>query len=99
MGYVAVITYTLTSAAARADQSAIQSYHFYIDCPTLQMNINRSVFTRRDMKADFPEFGATLEPAGRLRVTLRGSEQMGMSMDRPTKATWDLRVDTPVHVK
>lgn len=97
MDYFASITFKMKSDAAKAGQDAIQSYHFYINCPTLQMNLNRSVFTGRNMSQDFPAFAATLQRGGRLRVTLKGSETMGMST--PVKATWDARVDTAVHVK
>lgn len=95
--YFARITYTLKDPAATVTHAAIESYHFYIDCPTLQMNLNRSTFTRRDMKGDFPDFNATLKAGGRLKTVLRGSEEMGMKT--PVKAVWDVRVDTPIHVK
>jgi hypothetical protein len=97
MDYFARITYTLKDPGASPTQAAIESYHFYIHCPTLQMNLNRSVFTRRDMKGDLPDFNATLKPGGRLKASLKGAEEMGMKV--PTKATWDLRVDTAIHVK
>jgi hypothetical protein len=97
MDYFAKITYTLKDPGASVDHAAIQSYHFYIQCPTLQMNLNRSTLTRRDMKGDFPEFSAALRPGGRLKATLRGTEEMVLTT--PTKATWDLRVDTAIHAK
>lgn len=95
--YFARITYTLKDPGASATHTAIESYHFYIDCPTLQMNLNRSTFTRRDMKTDFPDFNAILKTGGRLKTALRGNAEMGMKT--PVKTVWDVRVDTPIHVK
>ncbi len=98
MGYFAVVTLKLVKdAPPRVDQAAIESCHFYVHCPTLQANLNRSIFTRRDMKKDFPTFEAALQREGRLRLNARGDEKMGMQS--PTHITWDVRVDAPVVVK
>jgi hypothetical protein len=95
----ASVTFTLKPGATELSHETLKDYHFYINCPTLQMNFNRGTFTKRGvetMKATLPTFGGRLGSGGRLQLASRGTESMGI--DAITKATWDFRLDAPVAV-
>ena len=95
----ASLTFTLKPGVSELTHDAIKSYHFYINCPTLQMNFSRSTFTKRAVEtltATLPTFAGRLGSGGRLQLAGRGTESMGI--DTITRAAWDFRLDTPVVV-
>ncbi len=70
----AAMTFTLKPGATELTHEAIKDYHFYINCPTLQMNFVRSTFTKRafeTMKATLPTFAGRLVSGGRLQLAGR----------------------------
>jgi hypothetical protein len=98
--YAAAFTLTLKDAAARAAQASLQSFHLYVDCPTVQANLTGSGFTARaaqKLREGFPAFEATLGPGGHVRMTARGADKL--ELPTPTSVTWDVSVDAPVYVK
>jgi hypothetical protein len=96
MEHLARITYTL-KGTGKINQSGIEAYHLNVLCPSLRINLVRIAAARPDMKADFPEFEAMLQPGGRLKASLRGAEELRTKT--LSKASWDVRVDTRIHFR
>jgi hypothetical protein len=96
MEHLARITYTLRGTG-KLGHSAIEAYHLQLLCPSLHLSLARSAAARPDMKLDFPEFEAMVQPGGRLKASLRGAEQLRAKT--LSKASWDARVDTRIHFR
>jgi hypothetical protein len=98
--YHAKFTLTLKDVGAGATQASLDSFHLYVDCPTLQANLTGSGFTPRaaeKLRQGFPAFEATLGPGGRVRMSARGADKL--ELPTPTSVTWDVRVDAPIYAK
>jgi hypothetical protein len=96
MEHLARITYTLRGTG-KIGHSAIEAYHLHVPCPSLHINLARSAAARPNLKADFPEFEAMLQPGGRLKASVRGAEELRTKT--VSKASWDFRVDTRIHLR
>ena len=65
--------------------------------PLAALNLARLAAARLDLKADFPEFEAMIQPGGRLKASLRGAEELRTKTLQ--QASWDARVDTRIHFR
>ena len=96
MEHLARITYTLRGTG-KVTLSGIDGYHLNVPCPSLHITLARLAAARPNLKADFPEFEAMIQPGGRLKASLRGAEELRTKTLQ--KASWDARVDTLIHFR
>jgi hypothetical protein len=95
--YFAKLELTVKSGTDQVKQDNIESYFFYIGCPTAQLNINRSIFTDpKRMVRDFPSFEGSLKTGGQVRFVTRENESFKLVN---TSTRWDLQISTNVFVK
>ncbi|MEW6733118.1 MAG: hypothetical protein AB1489_17460 [Acidobacteriota bacterium] len=95
--YFAKLELKVKPSTEKIYQDNIESYLFYIGCPTAQLNINRSIFTDpKRMIRDFPSFEGSLKTGGQIRFITRESESFKLVN---TNTRWELQISTNIFVK